>query len=67
MLLTVDESTYDGGTMGADHPVAWDQEYGGGRSCYTALGHAARTYADPAFLHHLSGALDWLTGRNTQP
>jgi type 1 glutamine amidotransferase len=61
VLLTVDEATYDGGTMGADHPVAWCHEYGGGRCFYTALGHAARTFAEPAFLRHLGGALEWLT------
>jgi type 1 glutamine amidotransferase len=61
VLLTVDEATYDGGSMGADHPVAWCHSYGGGRSFYTALGHAARTYADPAFERHLAGAIEWLS------
>ena len=60
VLLTVDESTYQGGTMGADHPIAWCREYAGGRSFYTALGHADAAYADAAFLAHLRGALDWL-------
>jgi type 1 glutamine amidotransferase len=62
VLLTVDESTYQGGTMGADHPIAWCREYGGGRSLYTALGHTDEAYTDPDFVAHLSGALDWLTG-----
>ena len=61
VLLAVDEATYDGGTMGADHPIAWCHEYGGGRCFYTALGHAARTFTEPAFLRHLGGALEWLT------
>jgi uncharacterized protein len=61
VLLTVDEATYEGGAMGADHPIAWCQDYGGGRSFYTALGHAPETYSDPVFLSHLAGALDWLT------
>jgi uncharacterized protein len=61
VLLTVDEGTYQGGAMGADHPIAWCHEYGGGRSFYTALGHRDEAYADPAFLRHLRGALDWLT------
>jgi hypothetical protein len=60
VLLTVDEATYTGGTMGTDHPIAWCHDYAGGRSFYTALGHAPETYADPAFLAHLSGALTWL-------
>jgi len=62
VLLTVDEATYEGGTMGADHPVAWCHEYGGGRSFYTALGHASRAYTEPAFLRHLAGAMEWLAG-----
>jgi len=61
VLLTVDEATYDGGTMGADHPVAWCHEQGGGRAFYTALGHATRTFSEPSFLRHLGGALEWLT------
>ena len=61
VLLTVDEATYDGGTMGGDHPIAWCRTYGGGRCFYTALGHAARTFTEPPFLRHLAGALEWLT------
>lgn len=60
VLLSVDEATYQGGTMGADHPLAWCHEYGGGRSFYTALGHADEAYQDPRFLGHLLGALRWL-------
>jgi uncharacterized protein len=61
VLLSVDESTYQGGTMGADHPIAWCHEYGGGRSFYTALGHLTESFAEPAFRQHLRGALEWLT------
>jgi type 1 glutamine amidotransferase len=60
VLLTVDETTYQGGTMGADHPLSWCHEYGGGKSFYTALGHAEETYQDPEFLQHILGALRWL-------
>jgi len=34
----VDEKTYKGGVMGADHPIAWYHEYDGGRAWYTAMG-----------------------------
>jgi uncharacterized protein len=61
VLLSVDETSYDGGTMGADHPLAWCHEYGGGRCFYTALGHGARAFSQPPFLRHLGGALQWLT------
>jgi type 1 glutamine amidotransferase len=62
VLLSVDEASYTGGTMGADHPIAWCHDRLGGRSFYTALGHTAESFAEPAFLRHLSGALSWLTG-----
>ena len=61
VLLTVDEASYTGGTMGADHPIAWCHERLGGRSFYTALGHTEESFAEPAFLRHLHGALSWLT------
>jgi type 1 glutamine amidotransferase len=61
VLLTVDETSYEGGTMGADHPIAWCHERLGGRSFYTALGHTDESFAEPAFLAHLRGALAWLT------
>lgn len=61
VLLRVDESTYEGGGMGADHPVAWCHERLGGRSFYTALGHTTESYAEPAFRRHLSKALRWVT------
>jgi uncharacterized protein len=61
MLLTVDETSYEGGTMGADHPIAWCHERLVGRSFYTALGHTEESFAEPAFLRHLAGALSWLT------
>jgi type 1 glutamine amidotransferase len=38
VLASLDESSYSGGTMG-DHPITWCQNYGGGRSWYTGLGH----------------------------
>ncbi|MEW6763283.1 MAG: ThuA domain-containing protein [Pseudomonadota bacterium] len=72
-LLSVDESTYapktkwpdrEGAGMGAFHPISWYQPYEGGRAFYTALGHMAATYRDPAFLHHLYGGIYWAaTGR----
>ncbi|MCX5562552.1 ThuA domain-containing protein [Streptomyces sp. NBC_00038] len=57
VLATVDETTYTGGCMGADHPLVWYRHHGRGRSFYTALGHAPEAYADPAFRAHLLGAL----------
>ena len=62
VLATVDESTYDGATMGADHPIAWCQRIAGGRSWYTGGGHTIESYAEPLFRRHLLGGIRWAAG-----
>ena len=59
VLLRLDESTYQGGSMGDDHPIAWSHTVGQGRAVYTALGHTAESYAEPEFRAHLGGAVGW--------
>ena len=56
-LLAVDESTYDGGTHGEHHLVAWYQLIDGGRAFYTALGHTPEIYSDSLFRTHLRGGI----------
>lgn len=62
VLATLDEATYEGGTMGGDHPIAWCHEALGGRSWYTGGGHTIESYADDAFRAHLLGGLRWAAG-----
>jgi type 1 glutamine amidotransferase len=63
VLVTIDESSYTGGTMGADHPLVWAHATaGGGRAIYTEMGHTAESYADPLFRGHLAGAVRWAAG-----
>ena len=62
VLATLDETTYSGGTMRGDHPIAWCQAYEGGRSFYTAGGHTAEAFSEPLFLDHLWGGLGWAAG-----
>ena len=62
VLASLDESSYTGGTMNGDHPIAWCQNYQGGRAFYTGLGHTKESYAEPAFRQHLLGGLRWATG-----
>jgi type 1 glutamine amidotransferase len=62
VLARLDESTYSGGTMGADHPIIWCQQYQGGRSFYTGLGHTIESYADPLFRGVLLGGLRYSAG-----
>ncbi|CAN5115816.1 hypothetical protein BH23BAC1_BH23BAC1_14050 [soil metagenome] len=65
VVLKVDEDTYEGGGMGEDHPIAWYQKIGKGRSFYTGLGHTDESYSDTNFLQHLYGAIYWAsTGKN---
>lgn len=67
VLLSLDESNNYLGQprMNGDHPVAWCQEYAGGRSFYTALGHTSESFAEPLFRKHLAGGIAWAAGRTT--
>jgi type 1 glutamine amidotransferase len=53
VLLTLDEASYSGGSMGPDHPIAWQHAYDGGRAFYTAGGHTSESFAEPLFRAHL--------------
>jgi type 1 glutamine amidotransferase len=59
VLLTLDEQSYTGGAMGADHPIAWYHAYDGGRAWYTAGGHTSETFSEPLFLTHLWGGIQY--------
>jgi type 1 glutamine amidotransferase len=62
VLATLDEMSYRGGLMGADHPIAWCRDYDGGRAWYTAGGHTSASFEEPAFLTHLLAGLRYATG-----
>lgn len=59
VLLTLDEATYAGGEMGADHPIAWYHAFDGGRAWYTAGGHTSESYAEPLFVAHLWSGIQY--------
>ena len=63
VLVTVAESTYTGGSMGAFHPLAWFHNYDGGRAWYTAMGHYDEHWSDPAFRSHILGGILWAVAR----
>lgn len=63
VLLELDENTYKGGTNGPHHPIAWYHNFEGGRSFYTGLGHVDASYADPLFLKHLLGGIQYAMGQ----
>jgi len=60
VLATLDEASYQGGDMGADHPIIWCHEFDGGRSWYTELGHTSSTYREPIFLESLYQGILWV-------
>lgn len=62
VLAALDESTYSGGTMGGDHPIAWCKDYAGGRAFYTGGGHTEGSYEEAAFRRHLLGGIRWAAG-----
>ncbi|WP_351227458.1 ThuA domain-containing protein [Streptomyces sp. NPDC002133] len=47
---------------GVDHPWSWCQNYDGGRSWFTAGGHAASAFQEEGFLKHLLGGIQWAAG-----
>lgn len=59
VLLTVKETSYEGGDMGADHPIAWCHEFEGARVFYTALGHFDAAYRDLSFMGQLINGIIW--------
>jgi type 1 glutamine amidotransferase len=67
VLAEVDESTYLGGRMGAQHPIAWTQAVGAGRSIYIAMGHTEESYSEELFRSMLLGALRVAAGDATSP
>ncbi|MER6675058.1 ThuA domain-containing protein [Streptomyces sp. NPDC000983] len=62
VLASLDESSYTGGNMSGDHPIAWCKDYQGGRAFYTGGGHTDESFAEPAFRRHLLGGIRWASG-----
>ena len=64
VLVRVNEASYEGGQMGATHPMTWLHEYGGGRAWYTAMGHTSCSYTERPFLEQLRGGILWAANRD---
>ncbi len=47
---------------GVDHAYSWCQRYDGGRSWFTAGGHASSQFSTPTFLEHLRYGIEWAAG-----
>jgi type 1 glutamine amidotransferase len=63
VLSVLDESSYSGGTMGADHPHTWCKTLQGGRSFYTGGGHTQASYTEAGFRSLLLGGIRYAANR----
>ncbi|KAJ4287192.1 hypothetical protein N0V90_012590 [Kalmusia sp. IMI 367209] len=63
ILLRGNTKSFKGGNHGDDHPLAWCQEFDGGRSAYIALGHFDEAYGDEWFMGIVRRGILWVAGR----
>jgi len=59
ILINIDEKSYEGGEMGASHPMAWYHKFDGGKAFYTELGHTNESFSDPVYLKHILGGIQY--------
>ena len=62
IIASLDEESYEGGTNGSTHPIAWYHEFDGGRAFYTGGGHEDSSFSEPLFLEHLQGGIAYAMG-----
>jgi type 1 glutamine amidotransferase len=68
VLAVLDESTYSPIGIGGedlrmgDHPIAWTQCIGEGRSFYSAIGHRPESYSEPNSAALLERGIEWAAG-----
>ena len=68
IIASLDESTYKQIGHGnqdlhmGDHPIAWSQCLGNGRSFYSAIGHRPEVYTDPKNMKLLEQGITWAAG-----
>ncbi|MEX6688250.1 ThuA domain-containing protein [Danxiaibacter flavus] len=66
VIAKLDEDSYEGGENGDNHPIAWYQDFDGGRSFYTGGGHTAESFSEPLFLQHLAGGIQYAMGNGVK-
>lgn len=62
VLYNLDETSYQGGENGDNHPIAWYHDFDGGRSFYTGLGHTDESFSEELFLSHLYQGIKYAIG-----
>ena len=63
VIAKLDETSYEGGKNGNDHPFVWYHSLEKGRAFYTGAGHTDESYADPLFQQHLLGGIKYAMGK----
>ena len=63
VLISIDEKSYEGGSNGDSHPMAWYHDFDGGRAFYTELGHTNESFAEPLYLKHVLGGIKYAIGK----
>lgn len=65
VLMSVNENSYQGvEKMGGDHPIVWLQEFDGGRSFFSTLGHTDNIYTDSNYVKIIEEGIKWTAKRN---
>lgn len=59
-LALLNEATYNGGNMGAFHPVSWIKPFENGRVFYMGLGHQPTIYEQENFRQNIILGLNWV-------
>lgn len=62
ILASIDDSTIQGATMGADHPIAWYHDFDGGRAWFFNGTATTESFREELFLKHLEGGILWAAG-----
>lgn len=66
ILLRGDTSSFKGGRHGDNHPLAWCQEFEGGRSVYIALGHFGAAWDSEWYVGLVQRGILWVANGRTQ-
>lgn len=66
VLINLEESSYEGGKNGENHPIAWYHEFDGGRAFYTGGGHTDESYSEELFMEHILGGIQYVLGKKTR-
>lgn len=63
-LLTLDESSYQGGFDMGEHPISWYHDFDGGRAYYIGGGHTKESFTEENYLKHLLAGIQYAIGEN---